>query len=286
MNVESQNIDTLNSNNIWVLKTQNFSDTNNHLINIDELLSNPDRYQKPINNIEATSEWSNSWMHKVKTIWILAGILLLTVVSGVFIYMIYPIEFQNIWKTIQWNVLTVNSWSIINTWNNNIDNKNNLTQVNLDSWSKNQIDNLFAWKWLSGEDKQQKEIIWNNTDNNISPDDPNKLTQNTDWSPWLTQDSNILEWLNTGGNYGNGDEDSKIKLLSQIRAKIEIAKINYTDAKKSQNIESMKLIAPSLWKYKKLLNQVENNEINTTSEIQDKLVEIQADMDKAKILIQ
>ena len=60
----------------------------------------------------------------------------------------------------------------------------------------------------------------------------------------------------------------------------------YTDAKKSQNIESMKLIAPSLWKYKKLLNQVENNEINTTSEIQDKLVEIQADMDKAKILIQ
>lgn len=297
MNTEFENT-TNNLTNIWTPNVQNFT----HLVNIDDLLSGWDMSQttnQSTSNIYTPGSNTSNWMSKLKIIWAGAGILLLTVVSGTFVYMMYPIEFQNFSKNIQWNVLNnTQTWWYTNPSNNNINNKNNLTEPSLDSWSKNQIDNLFAWKWLSWDEPNI--YIWNtksdNTDNinnnsedtkpKIEIDNPSKLNQNPDWSSWLTADSNLLEWLNGWSNYGNGDEESKIKLLWQIRAKIEIAKINYTDAKKSQNIQSMKLIAWSLSKYKKLLTQVENNEITITSEIQDKIVEIQSDIDKAKILIQ
>ena len=282
MNTEvNNNTVDLNIINTWTTNiAQEFSSQNNHMINIDQLIS---QWEIKNDQIINTNNYrggtgSNDSMSKIKMIWAGAGILLLIVVSGVFIYMMYPIEFQSLWKSIQWN--SIWTWSA-DTGNKIIDNKNSLTPSELDTWSKTQIDNLFAWKWSGGV------YIWSdNTWIKLEPDDPNKLTQNADWSSWLDSNSNILEWLNTGVNYGNWDENAKIELLSQIRAKIEIAKINYTEAKKSSNPESMKLIASSLAKYKDLLTKVENNEIVVKLEIQDKIVEIQADIDKAKILIQ
>lgn len=284
MNTEVNNNTTvLNATNTWTTNiAQEFSSENNHMINIDQLISQWEIKNDQIintNNYTGNTEPSDS-MSKIKMIWAGAGILLLVVVSGVFIYMMYPIEFQSLWKSIQWNSIAWWQTWVIDTGNKIIDNKNILTPSELDTWSKTQIDDLFAWKW-SGN------TIWSdNTWIKLEPDDPNKLIQNPDWSSWLDPNSNILEWLNTGANYGNWDEDSKIELLSQIRAKIEIAKMNYTEAKKSVNPEAMKLIASSLAKYKDLLTKVENNEIVVKLEIQDKMVEIQADIDKAKMLIQ
>jgi hypothetical protein len=280
---------TLDDTNTWTTHiAQEFSDKDNHMVNIDDLISQWSPNSQDTQSIASLSdiptnhntEGSNLW--KLKIIWASAGILLLMVVSWTFVYMMYPIEFENFGKSLQWDAINwwVNTW-IINT-GRDIDNKNaisnpvvTLSEPQLDTWSKNNIDNLFAGKW-SGD-----AII----DNKLESDDPNKLMQNVDWSTWLTNDSNILEWLSTG-NYWNGDENGKIELLWQIRAKIEIAKLTYNEAKKSWNKDSMKLIASSLSKYKKLLTQVENNEIIVKLEIQDKLVEIQADVDKAEMLIQ
>lgn len=282
MDIEKINNTTNTKNpNTWAANaSQDFS---NNMINIDDLLSKSGSDEtiyisSNIWNKNSNNEIS-SWFKKLKMIWAIAWILLLTVVSWVFVYMMYPIEFQNLWKSIQWDSLNwwTSTWIIATNTQDNIDNKNILTEPQLDTWSKNQIDDLFAWKWT-----------WSSiSDNsNLETDDPNRLKENIDWSNWLNNDSNILEWLNTWTNYGNGDEDSKIELLWQIRAKTEIAKLNYSEAKKWLNIEAMKIIASSLAKYKKLLTQVENNEIIVKIEVQDKLVEIQADIDKAEMLLQ
>ncbi len=296
-NEEGQNINNI-SQKLTIDKNENFAiETNAYqkwLVNIDDILilennksegleintSIIDIYSDTTNNIT-----SNLW--KFKVIWIWVWVLFLFIITGVLVYMMYPVEFQNISKNIKADVTVSQTWISTNTWSITSNNQD-IPISNIDNSWKQAIDNLFVWSWNNTSDNADKQTD-NNTDANwttkIWVDDTNKLMQNPDWSSWLTNDSTLLEWLWSGNNYWNWDEQSKITSLSQIRAKIQIAKINYKQAKDSWNIQAMKLLANANIKYNNLLSKVENNEMVVTNEIQDALVEIQSIVDQSKNLM-
>lgn len=271
INKEIQERWLVNIDDVLILQTNNNSSSI-----IDTSIYNTD--SEPSNNIS-----------KFKIIWAWAWVILLIFITGILIYMMYPVEFENLWKTMQWDVIASQTWSSWTTNNLLANNQNSLPSSDIDTSWKQAIDNLFKWSWSNTNQSDNNTNINNTQDTNnqdTNVDDPSKLIQNPDWSSWLSDNSTLLEGLDSGANYWNWDEQSQIQLLSQIRAKIEVAKLDYKQAKDLWNIKAMKLIAWANIKYQDLLTKVENNEIVVKSEIQNQLVEIQSTMDEAKILTQ
>lgn len=297
MNEEQKNnLNELNDN-YWTKNSIDIFEDNN-MIDIDAIIKlqvqseqndNENIWNSNTTSVSATSDEINknksSFSIKNLAIWLWIFLLITSTVIG--IYIMYPVEISEMGTKLQGNVFW-NGWSWDNnnssTGNDVIISSNNNANNETNSWVKNNVDDLFG---LGNAE------IDNNTDNTneVPPkdvDDLEKLSTNPDGSSGVNDDSILLEWLSSGGsyNYGNWDTTTKNELLWQIKAKLEVAKINYQDAKNVWNKDAMKIIIKSISEYNTLQSDVENNNIVITSEIKDKLVEIQSEIDQAKIMIQ